>query len=813
MNLDSIKAKLKDLKRNTKHYGAMYKLPLEEKHILIESKNGSDLAGNMFAILRELTKPEYSDYVVHLVYTREKKKVIFSMLERYNITGVVPVQIKSEEYYHLLATAKYLFTDSSFMRTYIKREGQIITNTWHGTPLKYMGTDVKNRIYAMGNVQRNLLFADYLVYPNEYMKEKMMESYLLTNLYQGTILNEGYPRNSCFFDPEYGKQIREELGLEGKSVSLYMPTWRGTLTNKESEKLLLMMEYYLRPLDYRMNDNQVMYVKMHPFVSESMNFDRYKHIKPYPTKYDTYEFLNMSDVLITDYSSVFYDFANTGKKIVLFPYDEEQYIRERGVYTRPEEMCFPIVHDSEELYREISTPKNYDDTEFRKYCCTYDAPGAAERICRHVVKGEKCCKEEKAKSNGKKNVLVYGGGIFKNGITTAMLSLFENMDREKYNYYFVFQEKDLKAKPLSLSAIPEGIGFIPVSSSELAPTFYEMVSCFLYYRSKTLFKGRLEKLLKNSFTTKYKNRMYEREFRKHFCNTKIDCVVQYLGYGIKSIAMFEAFEGKKAIFVHNNMVEELKAKNNQNPVSLEDAYRNYDKVAVVTEDIIPPTAKISGTKENIVQVSNCHDYKDILKRAEEPISFDKNTAINIDKNTFIELMEDPEEIKIITIGRFSAEKGHKMLMEAYLKLKRDYPDKKLRLIIIGGYGPLFNSTTAFAKQAQAQITVIRALSNPMPILKRCNFFVLSSTYEGLGLTLLEAVTLGLPVIATDIPGPKGFMERYGGKLVKPSVEGLYEGMKACMEGQVKPLTVDFEAYNKVAIAQFETMLEDLMKDA
>ena len=57
------------------------------------------------------------------------------------------------------------------------------------------------------------------------------------------------------------------------------------------------------------------------------------------------------------------------------------------------------------------------------------------------------------------------------------------------------------------------------------------------------------------------------------------------------------------------------------------------------------------------------------------------------------------------------------------------------------------------------------------------------------------------------------MERYGGKLVKPSVDGLYEGMKACLEGQVKPLSVDFEEYNKVAVAQFENMLEDLLKDA
>ena len=807
MDLKKIPGILSDLKRNSRYYCKLYKTPLKEKHILIESKNGGDLAGNMFAILRELAKPEYDEYVVYLSYTKKKKQMISDMLERYGITKAVLLLVKSKKYYTVLATAKYLFTDTSFMRSFVKREGQIITNTWHGTPLKYMGTDVKNRIYAMGNVQRNLLFSDYLVYPNEYMKEKMTESYLLTNLYQGTILNEGYPRNSCFFDPEYGKQIRDELGLQGKKVALYMPTWRGTLTKKASDQLILMMEYYLRPLDCMMSEEQVLYVKLHPFVHKEMKFDRYKHIKPYPEQYDTYEFLNMSDVLVTDYSSVFYDFANSGKKIVLFPYDEGQYIRERGVYTRPEEMCFPVVRTAEELYHEMITPKNYDDTEFRKYCCTFDAPGAAERICRHVIKGEKCCKEEKIKSNGKKNVLVYSGGLFKNGITTAMRNLFDCMDREKYNYYFSFLETSLKAHPMSLSVIPEEIGFIPVSS-DVAPTFSEMIACFFYYRSK-MFGGRFEKILKNRITTKYRNRMYEREFQKHFGSAKLDCVVQYVGYGIKTIALLEMFKGKKVIFVHNNMIEELRSKNNQNPVSLEDAYRNYDKVAVVTKDIIPPTVEISGCTDNIVQISNCHNYKDILRRADEPIVLDKNTKLNRKREEFLEKIED-DAIKIITIGRFSAEKGHQMLIEAYRRLRKEFKGKKLQLIIIGGYGPLFQHTTELANQADADITVIRSMSNPMPVLKRCDYFVLSSTYEGLGLTLLEAVTLGLPVISTDIPGPKGFMERYGGKLVEPNVEGIYEGMKACLEGKVQKLQVDFEEYNREAAAQFERMMEELL---
>lgn len=533
MEWKRIKRMLSDLTRNSNYYRYHYHTELKDNLILIESKKGADLAGNMFAILRELLEEEYAGYVIYLSYLYKKDRdYILGMLEHYNLTGVNLVQVKTRKYYKIISTAKYLFTDTSFMLSFVKREGQIITNTWHGTPLKYMGKDVKNRIYAIGNVQRNLMCADYLVYPNEFMKEKMTRAYFLDNLYSGTVLNEGYPRNSCFFDPEVGQNIRTHLGLEGKKVIVYMPTWRGTLTQKTSNQLIQMMEYYLRPLDYMLQDDQVFYVKMHPFVRRSMNFRNYKHIRPYPAEYDVYEFLNMSDVLVTDYSSVFFDFANAGKKIILFPYDESQYLNERGVYMMPEEMCFPVVKNTEDLYREIITPKNYDDTEFRAYCCTYDAPEAAKRICRHVIKGENSCKEEVLKGNGKKNKAIFCNESMENGIPERVQTLIEQENGEN-NLYFMFMEDIVKKKPMSLCEFPENVGFIPISSNP-TPTWMEMLCTNLYKRSR---------FFRNRFICKYKERFEKREFQKHLNGMKIDCVVQYKVNNSENIPFLSAFEG------------------------------------------------------------------------------------------------------------------------------------------------------------------------------------------------------------------------------------------------------------------------------
>ena len=263
-----------------KHYE---KDALDDKLIMLESKNGGDLAGNIFHILRALSADEYSDYKVCLIVNKQNKERLMKLVKDNEFRKVEFVELHSKRYFQVISRAKYIFTDTSLERIYIKKKGQIITNTWHGTPLKKMGKHVEDRIYAMGNVQKNLLMADYLVYPNDFMRERMVEAYELSELYQGTILCEGYPRNSVFFDENAGSEIRSQLGLENKSVFIYMPTWRGLLTKKESDKLIFSIAYFMKPLDEMLDDDQVLYIKLHPFVNKEIDLSGYKHIRPYHT--------------------------------------------------------------------------------------------------------------------------------------------------------------------------------------------------------------------------------------------------------------------------------------------------------------------------------------------------------------------------------------------------------------------------------------------------------------------------------------------------------------------------------------------------
>ena len=110
-------------------------------------------------------------------------------------------------------------------------------------------------------------------------------------------------------------------------------------------------------------------------------------------------------------------------------------------------------------------------------------------------------------------------------------------------------------------------------------------------------------------------------------------------------------------------------------------------------------------------------------------------------------------------------------------------------------------------KSRENIILVNTVSNPYSILKKCDYFVLSSFYEGFGIVIAEADILKKPVISTDIIGPRNFMKRNGGTLVENSENGLYEGMKLLKENKVKLMNVDYEKYNQKAIQEFYKLLE------
>ena len=781
--------------KETKYIKYYRKLPIVEKTILLDSQHGNNINGNIFYLLKELVfNKNYENFKIYLMCESSKYKKTKKFLDNKNIKNINIIKNKSVEYYKIFAQAKFLFTDTSFPTFYIKKEGQIVFNTWHGTPLKTLGRSDKSEFHRLGNIQRNFAFSNYLLYPSEYMMEHMVEDYMLSNICSSKILLEGYPRNEIFFDKDSRKKIKEELGLLDKEVFVYMPTWRGLINKVEEGNQILK---YLIEIEKKLKENQMLFVNLHPFVSDEIDYKQFNKIKPFPIVYETYEFLNIADCLITDYSSVFFDFANTGRKIILFAYDEDEYFENRGLYINFNELPFPKVTNIEELIIELNSPKNYEDEEFLNRFCKYDNKQASKRICELIIHNNNSnIKIKELSSSNKPNVLIYPGNLAKNGITTSLLNLLKNVNLEEENYYITYITEKLKGNKDVLLSLPKKVNYIPILG-KMNMNIVNKVIAFLYSL----------KLISIDSLLKYVKEDYELEIKRLYGDIKFDTIIQFNGYDYKKMILYSLFDANRVIYVHNDMYSEIFLKENQRLDACRYAYEKYDKIALVTEDLIEPTSKILDVREKFYICNNMFDYNRVLNMSKKEISFDEETVSNIEKEKLETILNNKKTTKIIAIGRYSKEKGNDRLLEAFEMFWKK--NKDTHLIIIGGYGKEYDTIFNRLQEMKCKnnVSLIKSMSNPYSILNKCDALILPSRYEGFGLVIIEADVLNKPVVSTEIVGPSSFMKLHNGTLVESSIEGIKEGLQLIYDKKIKPMNVDYEEYNKHAINQFYKLLK------
>lgn len=783
--------------RYTRYYK---KLKIDENAILLESQHGTEISGNMFYLVKELTtNKEYASYDVYVSCSAGCKAKIEEILDANNIKGVTTVVLSTTKYMKLLASAKYLFNDNTFLPFYIKKEGQVYLNTWHGTPLKTLGRGIKNAMHGIGNAQKNFIATDYLLYPNTYTMEHMIEDYMLENVALGKALLAGYPRNTAFFNKNRGNEIIEKLGLQGKRVYAYMPTWRGSVGNIDA-KANAYFQYYLYELDKILDDDEIVYLNLHPIAKKDVDFDTFKHIRNFPSEYETYDFLNCAECLVTDYSSVFYDYAVTGKKIILFTFDEEDYFADRGVYKPLSELPFTKVKTVEDLLQAMRSPKDYEDKAFLEEYCPYDCPEATKAILDLALKGKKSqyVKEVEIPKNGKKNVLMYLGGLDQNGITTSGVNLLNNIDTSEYNYYVSFPAEKAKLHQDTIANLPEGVNYFPVQGVFNLGIIKRKM--WLNYNKRKFPFGIMMAVMKKE---------WQYEINRIYGGAPFDTAIQFNGYETKMILLYSQFKCNTAIYVHSDMVKERELKGNQRKAVLKYAYKHYDNVVLVTEDIEKSTASFVNKTNNFKIAHNIIAYDEIVRKGNGEIAFDEGVTQSNKSVDEIKNILDSDAKVIISVGRFSPEKDHKRMIDTFNKVWKE--NHNTYFIIIGGIqrDGIYDNLCEYVKTLPCKDNVILILSmtNPLPIVKKCDGFMLASHYEGFGLVLVEADILGLPVVSTDITGPRTFMQKNNGTLVENTAEGVEKGFRLLIDGKVPMLTSDYQEYNTNAIKEFKEILE------
>lgn len=615
MNLKKSKNKIKKTLKNGTLIKYYKNLEVDEKLIFLESKSGRDIGGNIFYILKELSKKEYGDYKVVLSLKKNLFEIKEELLKNYGINNVNFTISGSLDYYKYLYSSKYLFNDATFPPTFIKKENQIYINVWHGTPIKKLGKFNAKRGYGLGNVQRNFLMADYLLYPNRYMEEKMLDSFMLRNLSKGKIINEGYPRNNVFFDEKNSiEELKNELELTDKEIIAYMPTWRGIYSNLDIEGQNNTIKNYLSEIDKKLSKNQVLFVNLHTVVEDLINYNDYNNIKPFPKNKEVYDFLKIVDCLITDYSSIFFDFASSRKKIILFTYDEEEYLNEVGLYFPLDELPFPKTYNTEDLIQEINTPKKYDDNEFIKKFCEFDRKEATEILCENLIlnynnlksrsdsnlnfKGNKSKSNLKIKSidsNDRKNILVFVGSLKDSKITENLKTMLKSLDLNKRNYFLTFRESDVKNNQKTLYELSKQVDYIPMKDY-ITLSFIDNIFFKLFFKfeiSNNMIKNRLDKI-------------YEFNILKYFVESDFDIIIQFTGFNKQITSLFQRFKAKKAIFMQKNMEKEI-CQGSEDKLVLKNAYDNYDCVFLMDNDLLELKMNLSPKKDNIIVLNDFND--------------------------------------------------------------------------------------------------------------------------------------------------------------------------------------------------------------
>ncbi|GAA1160523.1 CDP-glycerol glycerophosphotransferase [Kitasatospora gansuensis] len=239
-----------------------------------------------------------------------------------------PVRQWSPEWYEHLATAKYVVTSTHLPDFFVRRPGQVVLQTWHGTPLKRIGHDFEKVWFTdseyLKTLDREVAQWSLLVSGNTFSTGVLRRAFK----YQGQILESGYPRNDVLLAPDREKtaeQVRERLGLpEGKKVVLYAPTFREDRRRPQGG-YQLDLRIDLAAAQAALGEDQVLLVRAHEVMCGQVPSAGNGYVWDVGTYPDMADLLLVADVLVTDYSSATFDFANTGKPILFFTYDLEHY--------------------------------------------------------------------------------------------------------------------------------------------------------------------------------------------------------------------------------------------------------------------------------------------------------------------------------------------------------------------------------------------------------------------------------------------------------------------------------------------------------
>ena len=373
---------------------------LDDKLVYFRTFSGrgySDSPKAMYEYM--LTAPEYKDFRFVWCFKEPEKYAYLAEEDKSGRTSIVKCRTKADN--KALRKAKYWITNYRMLNHQYPRKGQIYLQCWHGTPLKRLGYDILESDNAMNSLaeikEKYRTDAEkfaYILSPSPFATDKFATAWNLNETGQRyKIIEEGYPRNDKLaVATEADRQrLREKLGVGNKKVILYAPTWRDN-QHTSGQGYTYKTEVDFDRLHRELGDDYVILFRAHYLVANSFDFARYgDFIRDVSSYGDINDLYIAADLLITDYSSVFFDYSILERPIIFYMYDLEHYANEmRGFYLSLDELPGPIVKDEGALIEEIKKADGWkaDDKyrEFVKRFNPYEDGNSSKRVLARIIK-------------------------------------------------------------------------------------------------------------------------------------------------------------------------------------------------------------------------------------------------------------------------------------------------------------------------------------------------------------------------------------------------------------------------------------------
>lgn len=343
-------------------YKLVYKfIPVDDKLVIFISFHGRGYSDNPRAIYEEMQRdPRFKDYKFIWFIKKHKQKNI-------HIDGANIKEYFSIPYFYYMSKAKYWVINCKMPAYICKKDNQVYLQTWHGTPLKRLGHDIiapdNATFYRSGMSFEQMTETydidvkryNYMISPNAFCTEVFQTSFRIN---RERLIETGYPRNDFITNAtnEDILEIKKKFNLPlDKKIILYAPTWRDNSYVASGYTFELEADFY--KWKETLSDEYIIVFKPHYLIINKNENDNSLNgfLYSISAEAEINELYVISDILITDYSSVFFDYAVLNRPIYFYMYDLEQYKGElRGFYLDIyKELPGKIYEDEDHLLTDI----------------------------------------------------------------------------------------------------------------------------------------------------------------------------------------------------------------------------------------------------------------------------------------------------------------------------------------------------------------------------------------------------------------------------------------------------------------------------